>query len=307
MTTVIIGGTGFLGRHLCEAFARAGQTATVIAHNPDYVFLENLIQPMPAAELGTQEADEALATADTVIHLAYSSKPASNQNAEGMEIPQNVQPFLVMMGQLASAGKNPRVIYASTGGQIYGGGHDAPIPETAAPSPATPYALGKLMIEEALAYFGRKGAIQPTVLRLANPVGRWQLGRRHGFVSAAVERVLGGKPLTLFGPGQNQRDYFDADEFSDFLISLLARSGSIEGVFNIGSGLSLTERQVLSVVEETLGRAPIIDEKPARAFDLPYAVLDCGAAAEQLGWASKTSLAETVAKVASGVDPSWKG
>lgn len=301
MRLVILGGTGFIGRHLCQALGHLGLPATVLSYRPDHEFLAQHAPGIRAFELETEEARDTLAAAETIIHLGHLSRPASNVRAEGMEIGQNVEPAVRLFSDLAARRPGVRVLYASTGGQIYGPGHASPIPETAPARPTTPYALGKHLIEQSLLYFAGKGQLRATILRLGNPVGRWQLGGRHGFVSAAVQGTLRGEPLVLFGDGDNMRDYFDADELGAFLARLSCDPETPDGVFNVGSGVGLTERQVLAEVEATLGTAPVIEAHPARGFDLPYAVLDAGRARAELGWAPRQGLPEMIGKLAAAV------
>lgn len=302
MGLVILGGTGFIGRHLCQALAAAEAPATVLSFRPDHGFLAAHAPGLRAFELETEEARAALGAADTVIHLGHLSRPASNPDAEEMEIGQNVEPAVRLFADLAARRPGARVLYVSSGGQIYGPGHASPIPETAPAQPTTPYALGKHLIEQALLYFAGKGQVRATILRLANPVGSWQLGGRHGFVSAAVQQTLRGAPLTLYGAGGNMRDYFDADELGAFLARLARDPEAPDGLFNLGSGIGLTERDVLAEVAATLGRTPTIETRPARGFDLPYAVLDTARARGALGWAPRLRLDATIRKLAAALE-----
>ena len=298
MGLVIVGGTGFLGRHICEAAAARGVGATIVSSRPDHRFLAGLSGDFTGAELGSDEAQAALDGADVVIHTAHRSRPSAN--AESAEIRENVEAATELFTRLAERRPGARVIYVSSGGQIYGGGHTAPIPETAPAAPETPYALGKHLIEQTLFYFARKGRLRATILRAANPVGRWQLGGRHGLVSAVVQMTLEDRPVTLFGAGENVRDYFDADDFGAFLADL-AIGDAPEGVFNIGSGVGLTERQIIDAVSAALGQAPKLETRPARGFDLPYAVLDTSKAERELGWRAATPLDATIRELAAAL------
>lgn len=298
MRLVLIGGTGFLGRHCCVALSKAGISATTISFRPDHRFLSEQAPTVTGAEVGSIEAEAALAGAEVVIHLGSLSRPASNLNAEAAEVSQTVEPALRLFSGLASGGTKPHVIFASSGGQIYGPDHRAPISDDAPCRPTTPYGLGKQMIEDGLRYFERRGDLNATVLRLSNPVGRWQLGGKHGFVSAAVSHAMRGTPLTLFGAGLNQRDYFDADEFGALVVRLLAQPAIPSGAFNIGSGEGRTEREIIEAVEAVTGRSIEIDGRDARPFDYPYAVLNCDRARDELGWRCERGIEEIVETLA---------
>ncbi len=297
MSVVILGGTGFLGRHLCQALAGRAARCTVVSHSPDYTFLAEHAPQIVAVELNTAESREALGDADTIVHFGHTSRPASNFDAEVMEISQNVEPAVKLFSDLARENPGVRVIYASTGGQIYGNGRREPISEAIPARPVTPYALGKHLIEQSLKHFADRDLLRALVLRLANPVGRWQLGGRQGFVSAAVTSAVSGKPLTVFGRGENLRDYFDAREFSDFLADLILGPSCPDGIFNIGTGNGMTEYDVLRHVEETLDRQIDIVERPPRPFDLDYSVLDI-TKARTIGWSPRVTLGETIKNLA---------
>lgn len=297
MNVTVFGGTGFLGRHVCECLSRRGISATAISRAPDVDFLKRHAPTVTGLKLGSEEANDALRATDTLLHFAHVSRPGSAPHAEQSEIEKNIAPLVDLLHLVASDRPGVRVVYMSTGGQIYGPGHRKPIPETAPPSPTTPYALGKHLIEQTLDYYGRVGRIRPLVLRLANPVGRWQLESGHGFVSAAVTRTLRGEPITIFGPGRNARDYFDADDFASFLVDVAQNPELPDGVFNIGTGIGLTEYDVLQRVEAELKAAPVISHAPARSFDLDYAVLNAERAASLLGWAPTTALETTILRL----------
>lgn len=299
MRLVLIGGTGFLGRHCCAALSEAGVAAATISYRPDHGFLSEHAPTVFGYELGSEDAEEALAEADVVLHLASLSRPASNQSAEGAEISQNVEPALRLFSGLAAGAKTPHVIYASSGGQIYGPDHRTPISETTPCQPVTPYGLGKHLIEECLRYHERRGALRATILRLANPVGRWQFGGKHGFVSAAVAQAVRGEPLTLYGAGGNARDYFDADLFGAFITELVQAPETPRGAYNIGSGRGHTEAEIISIVEDVVGARLEINRKPARSFDFPYAVLNSDKARDALGWSGGGDVREIIEKMVS--------
>jgi UDP-glucose 4-epimerase len=294
---VVLGGTGFIGRHLCEALEYRRVPAVILAQRFHSAFLEVHAPRLIGYELGTAEARAELARAEVVIHLRHMSRPASNPEAEAVELAENLLPAVQLFSDLAHENPRVHVIYASSGGQIYGPGHKCPIPETATACPPTPYALGKYLIEQCLRYFADKSRLKVTILRIANPVGRWQLGGRHGLVSAAVASAVTGKPLVLYGAGDNVRDYFDARDLADLLVGM-AVDRAEEGVFNIGSGVGWTEREVLALASEVLGREISVEHRPARPFDMPYAVLDVSAASQALAWSPRYRLAATVGDLA---------
>jgi UDP-glucose 4-epimerase len=298
LTICIYGGTGFIGRHLCEALSSLGIPATAISRNPDQAFLERFAPTISGISLESPAAAETLRQSDVVFYFASGTRPASSPLDPSHELTQ-VAHGVGLINTLRETNPHCHVVYTSSGGQIYGAGHAAPIPESAPPMPATAYALGKLMMENMLTFSARVSGIGVTILRLANPVGRWQLGRGHGFVSAAVAS-LQGKALTVFGDGDNVRDYFDADELGLFLARFADPLFRPQGTYNIGSGQGVTERKVITILEGITGRTIPVAFAAARPFDLRYAVLNIERARHELGWDPRTDLQTTICKILDG-------
>ncbi len=291
---LILGGTGFLARHLCVRLHERAIRAATVSFNPSLSFLREWAPSVRGIELGSADARAAFSEADVVIHLAHRSRPSSNRDAPHIEVESSVADSVRLFQQIFDANPSCHLVYASSGGQIYGHGHTRPIPETAPSAPTTPYSLGKQMIEEAIAYFARVSGASTTILRIANPVGRWQLDRAHGLVAAAIRAARSGEHLTVFGDGLNVRDYFDVDDLAQLLTNFAESTRRASGVFNIGSGRALTERDVIHLVQSIIGRAVPFKHAEARPFDLRYAVLDVSKARRDLGWAPSTPLEQTV-------------
>jgi UDP-glucose 4-epimerase len=294
---LILGGTGFLARHLCIRLHEHAIRAATMSFNPSLSFLREWAPSVRGIELGSADARAAFAESDVVIHLAHRSRPSSNRDAPHVEIESSVTESVRLFQQIFEANPHCHLVYASSGGQIYGPGHTTPIPETAPSAPTTPYSLGKQMTEDAIAYFARVTGATTTILRIANPVGRWQLDRAHGLVAAAIRAIRSGESLTIFGDGLNVRDYFDVDDLADLLAGFAEPARRVPGIFNIGSGLEMTERAVIDLVQRTVGRQVQFKYAQARPFDLRYAVLDVSKARRLLGWTPSTPLEKTVRKL----------
>jgi UDP-glucose 4-epimerase len=298
LTICVFGGTGFIGRHLCQELHAKGIGACVVSRNPDRQFLSIYAPSVTALTIDGPELPMALESATVLVYLASSSRPASNPLDPSHELDQAAQ-AAALMTKLRAINPNCHVVFASSGGQIYGRGYDSPIPETTPPSPPTAYALGKLLVENMLAFFAQTDQLGVTVLRIANPVGHWQFDKGHGLVAAAIRSISLRQRLTIFGDGRNMRDYFDVEQLAQLLARFDDPSFRPHGVFNIGSGHGMTERDVIAVLEALTGRQLDVAFAPARPFDLRYAVLDVDRARAQLGWNPEVDLSKTVFKILS--------
>lgn len=298
MTICIFGGTGFIGRHLCQELHARGIAACVVSRNPDRDFLSLHAPSIAALAADAPEVSRALESATVLVYLASNSLPASNPLDPSHEFGQAAQ-AAALMAKLRAVNPDCHVVFASSGGQIYGRGHDAPIPETAPPAPPTAYALGKLLMENMLTFFAQANQLGVTILRVANPVGRWQFDKGHGLVAAAIRSMNLGRPLTIFGDGRNMRDYFDVEQLAQLLARFDDTRFRPRGIFNIGSGHGMTECDVIALLETLTGRKLDLNFAPARPFDLRYAVLDIERARLELGWNPEIDLSKTVSRLLS--------
>ena len=294
----LVGGTGFLGRHVCEAFEAAGIPAVSLSHNPDTDFLKRHAPSIRGVSNNSADVAAVLKDSRHVIYLAHRSRPGTHPADLQAEINDNLTSVCGLAETIFSTNPGIRLTYLSSGGQIYGQGHSVPIAEDTPTSPTTTYGLGKLLIENALGYYARVLNVPIQIQRLGNPVGRWQLNTSHGLVSAAVVCAMSGRDLQIYGKGHNARDYFDADDYAAFLVRQVQAARFSTGTFNIGSGIGLTELDVVAAVRDTLQKPLDCQHQPARDFDLPYAVLDGSKAGQELGWSATTPLSRTILKLA---------
>ena len=298
---VLYGGTGFIGRHICEEASRRESDVAVISRRPNVEFLSSLGTKVVSARAGTDAAQALISKATTVVYLANTSKPGSTFESLSEIVTEDLAAVTGFIENLYQTNPDCKFIYLSSGGQIYGRDHARPISEDSPEHPRTPYALSKLLNENMLDYFRSKTQASILVLRLANPIGHWQVGTSHGLVSAAVSAAITGNPLTIFGDGTNARDYFDVDDFAKFICYLHMQDHVVNGTFNIGSGEAKTERDVIKSIETSLELSMIVNKAPARDFDFPYAVLDVTRARDDLSWSPQTSLSDSIKKIAIAV------
>lgn len=300
---IILGGTGFIGRHLSTALSARGRQAVVVSRTPDFGFLETYAPGVTGVELPRMlnDADDYFRAASTLVYLASTSVPATYASQPWNELSTNVQPAFELFDRALAVNPDLRVVFISSGGVIYGSGHTTPIPEGAPLAPISAYGYGKLAIEEAIRFLGRTKGLSYAILRVSNPVGRWQANRMHGIVTVALRAAKSGEALNLFDGGSQVRDFLDADDLADAIITATDARGFTAGTWNIGSGVGRSIVEVVDLVSEVTGRHIARTSLPKRAVDVPYAVLDCAKAQRDLGWNATTELADTI----SAIERAW--
>lgn len=296
---IIIGGTGFIGRHLCQALVARGRKACVVSRTPDFSFIEEFAPGFGAVELERimDHAEQYFESASTLIYLASTSVPATFGYSPWGELIANVQPAFELFDRALKANPNLRVIFLSSGGTVYGGGHDVPIVETAPLKPISPYGYGKVAIEEALRFLNRTRGLNYAILRVSNPVGCWQANRAQGIITVAMRTAWTGGTLHLFDKGRQVRDFIDAGDLAEAIILAADARDFSEETWNIGSGIGRNISEVIDLVSQVMGCQIHCVNMPARPVDVLYSVLDCSKVRRDLGWSAQTPLEDSIRSI----------
>ena len=297
---LVIGANGFLGRHTTQLLERQGYPAIAVSRNPDRDFFKRFtpsLQVMNAADFASSAGDDAIAAAHAIIYLVCHSVPSTFVDEPWRELPENVQPALEFFHRVDKISPKPKIVLLSSGGTIYGSEGTAPQSETAPTRPISGYGLGKLLAEEGLRFVGRTRDARYAILRVSNPVGRWQTDARQGIVGVALRAARDGASIRLFGGGTQIRDFVDADDVAEAILRAAIDRTHDAATWNIGSGIGVSVVDMLSRISQVIGRPVAIEHAPARAIDVQHVVLDCRKVAGDLGWTAKTPLEHSIASL----------
>lgn len=295
MKLLVVGGFGFIGKHLIERALASDVEFTVIARkDPDSTWsgypyvLENTID---------NECLETLSkTHDAVVYMASSSIPATGSFIK--EFTENVEPAVQIVERLTYHNPKIKVIYLSSGGQVYGNDYCRPMRESDSCFPVSPYGFGKLMTEQGLAFLQRSKGIKLAILRVANPVGKWQSGLRQGLVNVVYQSLKSGEPIKIFGSGDEVRDYLDADELAELILKIVGSQFDFK-IWNVGSGVATSTLSLVNKIENYLG---MTGEKlffPRRKVDPKSAVLDCRKLQLDMNWKASLTIDQILEKTLS--------
>jgi UDP-glucose 4-epimerase len=184
-----------------------------------------------------------------------------------------------------------RVIFASTGGALYG--EDAPIPssEDTTCSPGSPYGVAKYCAEQYIGLYNRLFGTEHTILRFANVYGPRQGSTDEGgVVSIFCSNGTRGKSLTIYGDGKQTRDYVYV---GDCVAALLAAADyGKAGIWNIGTGLEVNILDLAAFVNRLTGNRSESVFMPGRTGELSRSALNSERAVRDLGWRPATSFAD---------------
>jgi UDP-glucose 4-epimerase len=201
----------------------------------------------------------------------------------------------------ARAGGVRRVVFASSGGTVYGDGAVLPTPESAPKLPASPYGGSKLASEYYLATYAQLYGLEAAVLRYSNVYGpRQDPHGEAGVVAIFCNRLLAGDPLTVFGDGTQTRDMVYVEDVAAANLAATERplpplAGLDARAYNVGTGVETTVLTLAERLTAAAGRAVEHRFAPARAGEIQRSVLAVDKAARELGWRPRTALAAGLA------------
>ncbi len=298
-TICVTGGAGFIGSHVAEALVHAGHRVLIVddlstgrkENVPEGATLHVLdIRSQEAAELLVRERVEIL------VHHAAQMDVRRSVEDPRLDADVNVLGTLNLL-EAARRGDVRQVIFASTGGAIYGEQEAFPADEDHPARPVSPYGVSKLAGERYLYYYHHEHGLHATCLRYANVYGpRQNPHGEAGVVAIFMERILSGGRPVINGDGLQTRDYVWV---GDVVAANLATLGA-EGfrIYNVGTGIETDVVTLYGKIREALGGGPEPVHGPAKPGEQRRSVIDSSRIARELGVRVATPLAEGLSRTA---------
>jgi len=298
MRVLVTGGAGFIGSHVVEAFLARGDRVTVVddlSHGragrlaAGTALLKTSVRDARALNALTESTQP-----DLICHLAARIDVRASVLDPAGDAYANVVGTVNVLEAARVAGA--RVIFASSGGAVYGRDAPVPSPEDAPALPESPYGVAKLCAEQYIGLYNRVHGCRHSVLRLANVYGpRQDPAGEAGVVSIFCSRVLAGQPPVIFGGGKQTRDYV---YIGDVARAFTAAADHDEpGTWNIGTGTETSVLELAATIGEAAGRTIPPGFAAARPGELERSAVAPGLAAAELGWRSQIALLDGVRKV----------
>lgn len=282
---LVLGANGFIGSHLVDSLVVAGHSVRAFdrfsSRRPQFIPSDQ-IEVMAGNYLDVADLKRSLENVEYVFHFISTTTPASADNDPSIDIDTNIR-MSVELFKLCSQAQVKKVIFASTGGSIYGDVDSSSYKETDTPYPVSPYAIGKLTIEHYLRYFRVKHGLDSICLRLSNPYGERQpFDRKQGVIPIFLERIARDLPITVFGDGSMVRDYVYVKDMTNTIAAIFEKKTTYD-TYNIGSGMGADINQLIEMSRIVSGKTPTIDYKDAPSTFVKKAVLDTARFTEEFG------------------------
>lgn len=281
---VVFGANGFIGSSLTRALLAEGHSVRACDVVRDFFALA------PAERLECETVDfldevavrNAVRDAQWVFHLVSTTKPASSNANMAYDVQSNVVSSIHLFQACVDAGVE-KVLFASSGGTVYGVPDSLPVGEDHPLRPIVSYGLTKLVIERYAELFRRQHGLRTISLRIGNPYGPRHYDQQQGVIPVFIRRMQHDQPVEIWGDGSVVRDYVHVDDVSRAFIAAAAYDGD-DAVFNIAAGEGHSLREILERLGRLAGVPPRVEFRAARGFDIPALVLDTRRAQTLLGW-----------------------
>lgn len=294
MRALVTGGAGFIGSHITDALLDAGHTVTVIDDlsrgrraqvNAAATFVE---LDITSPRLGSAFAE---ARPDIVFHEAAQIDVRELVRDPLHDADVNVVGTVNVLRAAVDVGAR-RVVFASSGGAIYGDTEVIPTPEDHPCRPELPYGTAKLCAEAYGGTFSRQAGLEFVALRYANVYGpRQDPHGEAGVVAIFATRLVHGMPVVINGDGTQTRDYVHVH---DVVRANLAAVDGPSGTYNIGTGIETDVNALYGMLAQATGVGVDAEHGPAKPGEQHRSCLDPAGTRERLGWSAAISFEDGV-------------
>jgi UDP-glucose 4-epimerase len=295
MRVLVTGGAGFIGSHLVDALVARGDEVIVVddlsTGRVERLDSRAELHKVSITDAGALAAVVEGSGAELVCHLAAQIDVRVSVAFPAADAQANVVGTVNVLEAARRVGA--RVLFASSGGALYG--RDAPIPsrEDVLPLPESPYGIAKYCAECYIGLYNRLHGTSHSVLRLANVYGpRQDPAGDAGVITIFCASALASARPTIYGDGAQTRDYvYVGDVVAAFLA---AADRGRPGTWNIGTGVEVTVLDLVEIIAGIAGRmlSPLFAQ--ARPGELARSALAVDRPAAELGWQALTPLADGI-------------
>lgn len=293
MKVLVTGGAGFIGSHLVDRLILEGHEVAVV-DNLSTGKRKNVNRRAKLYKVDIQSARIQRVFRNerpsVVMHLAAQMDVRRSVKDPVFDAQVNILGTLNVLEQAFNHGTR-KVVFASSGGAIYGEQEAFPAPETHPTRPVSPYGISKLCGEHYLSYYQRMSGMQVVSMRYANVYGPRQdpLGEA-GVVAIFIQRMLGGEQPVINGNGRQTRDFVYVDDVVDANLAVMGQG--VQGIYNVGTGTETTVNELFTMLRELTGSSAREVHGPARKGEQIRSVVDPMRVRKDLGWEPKVPLKE---------------
>ena len=293
MNILVTGGAGFIGSHIADAYVSLGHNVVIVDNmstgvdefiNKSAKFYKADIRDAEIGDIIKENKIEIINHHAAQINLRMSVfDPLNDLNIN----------VLGSVNLFEHALKNgvKKIIFASSGGAIYGSNENLPSTEAHEANPGSPYGINKLVAEKYLYYYKKVHGMDYVTLRYANSYGpRQNSGSESGVVAIFAAKLLKNEQAVINGAGEQTRDYVFVSDIVNANILALAKTNF--NIYNIGTAKETTINYIFGKLNECAGTSFKEVHGPAKIGEQLRSALSYEKAKQDLGWIPKTGIDE---------------
>ena len=306
-TICVTGGAGFIGSHIADALIAQGHTVIILddlssgSKNNVPAGAELVV-----ADIRSDQAAQLLHDRKIDILVHHAAQMDVRRSVENPVFDADVN-ILGLLNLLEAARKSSvrQVIFASTGGAIYGEQDFHPADENHPARPISPYGVAKLSSERYLYFYHHQYGLDVTCLRYANVYGpRQNPHGEAGVVAIFMHKLLNGEQAVINGDGKQSRDYVFVGDVVKANVAALGRTGF--GIFNVGTGIETDVNQLFAEVHKALATGDPAIHGEAKAGEQLRSSISSDTLRRELGVAPEVDFAEGIRETANWFKAHWK-
>ncbi len=280
---LIMGGNGFIGSNVVDYLTNKNIDVDIY----DLFVKDNGHRNYQGNILTDDKLDDIINNYDSIIYLITSVSPKKSMDFPTESYVQDIPMLLRVLESCVKSSHCKQIIFSSSGGTVYGEGIGKELKEdSVVEEPINHYAICKVACEKILLLYNKLYGMNNIILRIANPYGKGQNPASGvGVITTFLDKIIKGEKISLYGDGSIVRDFVDIQTVCEAFYKALQWNAQKEvvPVFNVGSGIALSLKDIIDIISSTLNIEPAIEYLEDRPFDVKKNVLDMTKSKEILG------------------------
>ncbi|MBH3363482.1 MULTISPECIES: NAD-dependent epimerase/dehydratase family protein [Pseudomonas] len=300
---LITGGAGFIGSHLSDALLARGYAVRIVddlsTGKRDNLQLDHPLLELVEGDVADAKlVQRAAAGCQAVVHLAAVASVQASVDDPVRTHQSNFIGTLNVCEAMRIHGVR-RVLFASSAAVYGNNGEGQSIAEDTPKAPLTPYAVDKLASEQYLEFYRRQHGLEPVIFRFFNIFGPRQdpSSPYSGVISIFSERAVQGQPITVFGDGEQTRDFLYVGDLVQVMVQALEQAQVEEGAVNIGLNQATSLNQMLAALQQVVGSLPAVSYTTPRSGDIRHSRADNRRLLARFDFQRATSMVEGLARL----------
>ncbi len=269
----IIGSNGFIGKHLSKELSEITGVSLQLFGRSEMSTSESGLNYKQIDLLNSNQLIHDLDEIDLVYYLASDSIPASSWENPFFEIENNLIPFINFLDCSSKAGVK-KIVFISSAGTVYGPSNER-LSEESDKKPFSPYGITKLTMENYLNYYSQKHNLQHDIFRVSNIYGEGQnTAKGLGVINTFLENILTNNSITVFGNGEQVRNYIYIKDVVQILSCSIQNNISNSNIYNLASDDNLCINDLIALIQNHISKDFTVHYNDSRGSDNPHIYLD---------------------------------